>query len=138
MKSILLVSFLFLQVLSGYSQVAADNKAGATSKEKNSSSVATAGASSNLSAAPAYPGGNEAFAKFIRKNIKYPQAARDNKIQGQVTVRFQVDADGNVKNAKVPEGMGIGNGCDEEAVRVVMSSSKWTPGMRMGTRSDMW
>jgi TonB family protein len=135
MKTILM-TFLILLSAYGYSQKQGSKNANRISPYSEDN--LTAGASSELAVAPVYPGGNEAFLKFISKNIQYPVMARQNKVQGKVLVRFQVDADGHIKNAIVPQGMGIGSGCDEEAVRVVMSSSQWKPATRLGTPASMW
>lgn len=79
---------------------------------------------------PEFPGGEAAMFKFISKKIKYPKKARKNNIQGRVTVQFVIDEEGNVTEAKVLKG--IGYGCDEEALRVVNSMPKWTPGTQKG------
>ena len=131
-KSILLLSFLCLTAFAGYSQQeqARTNTNLVASADNNSTTGATA--------TPVYPGGNGAFLNFISKKIKYPAAASEDKTQGQVTVRFQVDADGSVKNAMVPKGKGIGNGCDEEAIRVVMLSPKWQPATKDGAPVSAW
>jgi protein TonB len=66
---------------------------------------------------PSFPGGESELHKFLSENIKYPQQATENGIQGTVYVSFVVDSKGNVTDAKVLRG--IGGGCDEEAIRVV-------------------
>jgi TonB family protein len=79
---------------------------------------------------PEYSGGNNAMNAFIASNISYPQNAKENGIQGTVYVSFLVDETGAVGNAKVIRG--IGNGCDEEALRVVKMMPKWKPGKQSG------
>ena len=79
---------------------------------------------------PAYPGGYEALIKFMMENVKYPEEAKKNNIQGPVYVSFIVEIDGSVSNVKVLRG--IGGGCDEEGVRVVSLMPKWSPGMDKG------
>ncbi|HQO48925.1 MAG TPA: energy transducer TonB [Bacteroidales bacterium] len=79
---------------------------------------------------PEFPGGAEQMMGFIAKNIKYPPMARESGIQGRVFVNFVVEPDGRVSNVKVLRG--IGGGCDEEAIRVVESMPKWTPGRQRG------
>jgi len=128
-KSILLVSFVFLG-LSGYCQVEANAGAVATTSENPSTTEAIA--------TPIYPGGNGAFLKFIETNIVYPEKAREEKTEGQVIVHFLVDVDGSVKKAVVPVGKGIGNGCDEAAIKVVMSSKNWQPGVKNGSAVPVW
>ena len=75
---------------------------------------------------PEFPGGTEALYKYIAENIHYPEQAKANKMEGSVVVRFVVEADGTISNAKVLRG--IGGGCDEEALRVVNAMPKWQPG----------
>lgn len=77
---------------------------------------------------PSFPGGIEGFYKFIVKNLKYPDLARKNNTYGKVIVTFVVERDGSLTDVKVSRG--IGDGCDEEAVRVIKSSPKWMPGMQ--------
>jgi protein TonB len=79
---------------------------------------------------PEFPGGAAKMMEFIAKNIKYPPMARESGIQGRVFVNFVVEPDGRVSNVKVLRG--IGGGCDEEAIRVVESMPKWTPGRQRG------
>ena len=79
---------------------------------------------------PKFPGGEPAMFKFISENVKYPQEAKDKNISGRVFVNFVVEKDGSVDEVKVLRS--IGGGCDEEAVRVVKSMPKWTPGKQKG------
>lgn len=79
---------------------------------------------------PEFPGGMEALYKYLRDNIKYPQLARDNNITGRVYVTFVVERDGSIANPRVLKD--IGGGCGAEAVRVVKSMPKWTPGKQRG------
>lgn len=66
---------------------------------------------------PHVSGGKEELRKFIRQNLQYPSEALENKIQGDVIVRFKISQKGEVFNPEVVKG--IGYGCDEEAVRLV-------------------
>jgi protein TonB len=79
---------------------------------------------------PEFPGGMEKFVEYLKTNLKYPAVARDNKVEGRVFVDFVVEKDGTLTNVKVVRG--IGNGCDEEAVRVLKNSPKWHPGILNG------
>ncbi len=79
---------------------------------------------------PEFPGGMEALYKYLRENIKYPQLARDNNITGKVYVTFVVERDGSIANPRVLRD--IGGGCGAEAIRVVKSMPKWTPGKQRG------
>lgn len=66
---------------------------------------------------PVYPGGNSAYRKFIKENLKYPKKALENKTEGVVFLKYSIDHKGKVVDAKVLKG--IGDGCDEEAKRIV-------------------
>lgn len=79
---------------------------------------------------PSFPGGLEAFGKFLAQNLRYPDQAKADKIQGRVLCSFIVEKDGSLSNIKVLRG--IGSGCDEEAVRVLAISPKWKPGLQNG------
>jgi hypothetical protein len=69
---------------------------------------------------PVPPGGMEGFTKYLIENLKYPKAAKDNKVEGMVMVTFVVKSDGSVSKPEILRG--IGEGCDEEALRVVVKS----------------
>ena len=79
---------------------------------------------------PSFPGGDAERNKFLAENIKYPQQALENNIQGTVYVAFVVDSKGNVTDVKVMRG--IGGGCDEEAIRVVKMMPQWHAGKQNG------
>jgi periplasmic protein TonB len=79
---------------------------------------------------PAFPNGESALYKYLGDNIKYPEEAKELGIQGRVFVTFVVEVDGSITDIKVVRG--IGGGCDEEAMRVVKSMPKWTPGKQRG------
>lgn len=68
--------------------------------------------------------------KYLSEHLQYPSAARQQGIEGRVTVRFIVDEKGNVQDVQVRKG--IGGGCDEEATRVVQAMPKWKPGKLNG------
>lgn len=71
------------------------------------------------------PGGMGGFTEYMMKNLTYPTAAKEVGTQGMVVVSFVVDAEGKVGSVEVLRS--IGNGCDEEAVRVISNSGTWTP-----------
>ncbi len=75
---------------------------------------------------PEFPGGTAKMMKYLSENIEYPQMAREVGVQGTVFVTFVVEPDGSITNVRVLRG--IGSGCDEEAIRVVKTMPKWTPG----------
>jgi protein TonB len=76
---------------------------------------------------PKFQGGDQnTFRNWVNKQIKYPESAQENGVQGRVIVQFTVDKDGNVKNVSVLKK--VDPDIDKEAVRVVSLSPKWTPG----------
>jgi len=79
---------------------------------------------------PFFPGGVDAFMQFLAKNIQYPEEARDKNVQGRVIISFIVETDGTLTNFKVVRS--VGSGTDEEAVRVLAMSPKWSPGLQNG------
>jgi protein TonB len=80
---------------------------------------------------PTFPGGEEALAKFLSKNIHYPRVAQENAISGTVFVQFVVDSEGNIKDVKTV-GAAKGGGLEEEAIRVVKIMPKWKAGKQNG------
>ena len=76
---------------------------------------------------PTFNGGDaNEFSKWVNEHLEYPETAKENGIQGRVTLQFTVKADGSVSNVKVLRG--VDSSLDKEAVRVVSSSPKWKPG----------
>ncbi|MFK7775451.1 MAG: energy transducer TonB [Saprospiraceae bacterium] len=68
--------------------------------------------------------------KFVGENVKYPEIAKENGLEGRVIVQFVVGRSGKIKNAQVLRD--IGGGCGKEAIRVVNSMPKWIPGKQRG------
>lgn len=81
---------------------------------------------------PEFPGGYKALGKIVdgRKNHKYPEEARKNKIEGKVVVQFIINEDGSCSDFKVVKG--IGYGCDEAAVEAFKKMPNWKPAMVNG------
>lgn len=77
-----------------------------------------------------FVGGLEALGVYLDKNLKYPAAARRANVSGTVYVQFVVSADGDIREPKIHKGIGFG--CDEEALRVVLNMPKWNPGRQNG------
>ena len=77
-----------------------------------------------------FPGGLGALGKYLQKNLKYPAAAQRANVSGKVYVQFVVNTDGSIQNVDVIKSVGFG--CDEEAVRVIKSVPRWTPGKQSG------
>jgi protein TonB len=81
---------------------------------------------------PSFPGGDSERLKFLSKNIRYPQQAAENGIQGPVYISFVVKTSGILADVKILQG--IGGGCDEEAIRVVKKMPRWNPGYLNGKK----
>ena len=76
---------------------------------------------------PTFQGGDaNEFSKWVNQRLVYPEIAKENGVQGRVMLQFTVNADGSVSNVKVLRG--VDPALDKEAMRVVSSSPKWTPG----------
>src|SRR5664280_1841501 len=80
---------------------------------------------------PSFKGGGlEKFRDWISKRTKYPDAAIVKKIRGTVFLTFIVEKDGSVSNVTVVKG--VDPLLDDEAVRAISASPKWTPGLQRG------
>ena len=76
---------------------------------------------------PSFNGGDaNEFSKWVNSKLQYPEIAKENGVQGRVTLQFTVNPDGSVSNVKVLRG--VDSSLDKEAVRVVSMSPKWKPG----------
>lgn len=73
---------------------------------------------------------NQKLFEFIGRQLKYPEQARADSIQGMAVVEFIIDKTGAVKDAKIIRD--LAGGCGEEALRVVNLMPKWTPGKQRG------
>jgi len=78
-----------------------------------------------------FPGGGAAWLRYLNKNLRYPDDAVNNEIQGTVVVQFIVDKEGNVSDVQAISGPDNG-GLREEAIRVIKKSGKWTPAVQNG------
>ncbi len=79
---------------------------------------------------PEFPGGQGALLQFLAKSIKYPVIAQENGIQGRVTCSFVVNKDGSIVDAEVIRG--VDPSLDKEAIRVINTMPKWSPGKQRG------
>lgn len=77
--------------------------------------------------APRFPGGPEAFNRFIRQEMKYPEPEKSRGIQGQVYLKFQVNEEGKIENAKVVNGVPGGPNLAAEALRLLEIMPEWLP-----------
>lgn len=79
---------------------------------------------------PEFPGGEEGLLKFVTENTKYPEVAKEKKIQGKVFVQFVINRDGNVEDVKLAKG--VDPLLDEAAMNIVKSMPQWKPGKQRG------
>lgn len=79
---------------------------------------------------PDFPGGQKKLFKWLSANIKYPKEAQANKEQGRVIVRFVIDKDGKVMDAKVVRS--ISPSLNKEALRLIEAMPRWKPGEKDG------
>ena len=80
---------------------------------------------------PVFPGGQTGLMEFIAKNLRYPVKAQKEGIQGRVIARFIVEKDGSVSNLAVAR-RSVSSELDAEAIRVLSTMPKWTPGKQRG------
>ena len=75
-------------------------------------------------------GGTKGLNLYLREHIHYPSIAQENGIEGKVIVQFVIERDGSITQVNVTRG--VDPSLDREAVRVVKSMPKWTPGKQNG------
>jgi len=81
---------------------------------------------------PTFNGGEPAieFRKYIGQNLRYPDIASENGINGRVIVQFAINSKGKVVDAVIV--VPVDPALDKEAIRVVLASPPWTPGKQRG------
>lgn len=79
---------------------------------------------------PEFPGGMKEMLKFLQENVKYPENAMKNNVQGRVIVQFVIEKDGTPTEFKVARS--VDPDLDAEALRVLQTMPKWKPGMQRG------
>lgn len=70
-----------------------------------------------------YPGGEDAFFRFISERIKYPVEAQEKGLQGLVNARYKIDEKGNVVDVAIEKG--VGETIDREVLRVIGMMPRW-------------
>lgn len=80
---------------------------------------------------PSPAGGMAGWNKYLSENLRYPPNAQLKGIEGTVIVAFVVNTNGTTTDIEILRS--VGGGCDEEVIRIVQGSPKWTPGMQRGT-----
>lgn len=79
---------------------------------------------------PNFPGGINGFSKFLSSTVRYPEADRNNKIEGRVIVTFIVEKDGTLSDIKAKRGPS--ETLKQAAVDALLKSPKWEPGYQNG------
>ncbi|GAB3267219.1 hypothetical protein GCM10027347_35820 [Larkinella harenae] len=79
---------------------------------------------------PEFPGGKAALGQYLSKNVRYPADAQRNNTDGTVLVQFTIGTNGSIYGIRVKKG--VGDGCDEEAVRIIGKMPAWKPGTQNG------
>jgi len=79
---------------------------------------------------PSFPGGDSQLFKFLNDNVKYPVIAQENGVQGRVICQFVVNRDGSIVDVEVVRS--VDASLDKEAIRVIKSMPKWSPGQQRG------
>ena len=80
---------------------------------------------------PEFPGGQQALLNFLKENVKYPEIAKENGIQGRVICQFVVAKNGAIEDVKVLRSGGDAS-LDKEALRVIKAMPNWQPGWQDG------
>ena len=109
------------------------DKASATKKYMKDKS----GVYDNAEVMPSFKGGSTALDSYVNSNLNAPQSAIDDSKEGTIRVMFIVDENGKVMDAHTM-GTKLGDGLDEEAIRVVSSMPKWEPGTIGGKPVKVW
>jgi protein TonB len=82
---------------------------------------------------PMFPGGEDSLKSYIYKNLRYPELAKENDIQGTVYASFIIDKTGKVTNPVIKKGLkGVGVTCDNEVLRLIKNMPNWSPGKLHG------
>ena len=81
---------------------------------------------------PVFPSGMEGLMAFLRDNVRYPDLAHKQGVQGRVIVQFVVNSDGSISDAKVIKS--VHEYLDKEALRVVNAMPYWKPGVKEGKK----
>jgi TonB family protein len=73
-------------------------------------------------------GGRKAYKQYLVSELRYPEQALENNVEGKVTIQFTVETSGTLSEFKVLKG--IGHGCEEEVIRLIKEGPKWAASRR--------
>jgi TonB family protein len=91
---------------------------------------------SHVETPPQFPGGDKALMEYISANLKYPESAIENKIEGRVIVRFVINSEGLVEDIAIQRS--LDPACDREAIRIVENMPAWEPGKQSGNPVNVY
>jgi len=131
MKTCSILLFLCLPFL-GYSQSDSNNIDSSKVYQKMVGKLDTSALVkfNALHSPPQFKGGMQGFAAYLKGSLVYPDKAKRNGTSGKVLLSFVVERDGSISNVVVEKG--IGDGCDEAAVKAIQNSPAWIPGVMDG------
>lgn len=84
---------------------------------------------------PEFPGGPDSLQSFLKSNLRYPDSAKYQRIQGKVYIGFLVDKKGKIRDEKILSG--VHELLDNEALRVIRMMPQWKPGSAGGSPTDV-
>ena len=87
---------------------------------------------SSVETMPEYPGGMKYFKKYIDKNLKYPELAKKNKIEGVVVMQFVVEKNGDITSPRVVRKLEAS--LDSVAMNLIKGMPQWTPASDHGVK----
>lgn len=87
---------------------------------------------SNVENMPEYPGGMKYFKRYIDKNLKYPELAKENKIEGVVVMQFVVEKNGDITSPRVVRKLEAS--LDSVAMNLIKGMPRWTPASDHGVK----
>jgi TonB family protein len=124
------------QTLEGYNKVSTSISTSTTANITNWSSNSSEPIFEVVDEMPAYPGGETGLMNYIVTNLKYPERAIENNIQGRVYLKFVVTSRGNIGEVRVISG--VDPELDAEAVRVIKTITGFRPGRQDGKVVSVW
>lgn len=137
---IIIVSFIMVSTLSSpgsgqqrsFDSSREEVDTGDTPRRKTSDSTAI---DDEIESNPSPDGGFPEFYSYMKENLRYPDDAREKRIEGKVILRFVITQKGRIANMQVIKG--LGHGCDEEAIRLVKEGPSWIAGKFMGQSASI-
>ena len=142
LKLLLVIPIFFLGLVvfslnaSGQKTTKVKTETTPSTSDNSSTTGMTDGAYQIADEMPVFPGGDEGILKYISDNIHYPKEAKDKGIQGKVIAHFKIKTDGTVSDVSVLKGVDLS--LDKEAIRVVSTLPRFSPGKLKGKTVPVW